>query len=287
MKRYALLMALALPVIVMAETAPGRGAVDAHIRTVDYNPLDLVAITAFYGVSTDVQFGTGEVVLDKKAISVGDPKAWDIQVGGDRRILFIRPLDKHADTNLTVLTNKRVYHFALHVAPESEKNAAAWHSDQLTYSLIFHYPDEEAALREATARLTELKSVLENRVVDVKTRLAVAKTRQENTDYWVAGASEVSPTEAHDDGRFITLSFSNNRDMPAVYETGADGEEALVNTNVEGNRIIVQRLVRKLTLRKGNSVACVVNKSFDADAGRDNTTGTVAPDVQRVIKGAQ
>jgi type IV secretion system protein VirB9 len=60
-----------------------------------------------------------------------------------------------------------------------------------------------------------------------------------------------------------------------------------VNTNVEGNEIVVQRLVRQLTLRKGNAVACVVNKAFDLDGGKDNTTGTVAPDVERVIKGAQ
>jgi type IV secretion system protein VirB9 len=31
----------------------------------------------------------------------------------------------------------------------------------------------------------------------------------------------------------------------------------------------------------------LVNKSFDLNGGRDNTTGTVAPDVERVIKGAQ
>ena len=79
----------------------------------------------------------------------------------------------------------------------------------------------------------------------------------------------------------------NNRDMPAVYATDADGTESLVNTNVEGNEIVVHRMVRKLTLRKGAAVACVVNKSFDLDGGRDNTTGTVAPDVQRVIRGVR
>jgi len=45
--------------------------------------------------------------------------------------------------------------------------------------------------------------------------------------------------------------------------------------------------VRRLILRKGIAVASVVNKSFDLNGGMDNTTGTVSPDVERVIKGAQ
>ena len=42
-----------------------------------------------------------------------------------------------------------------------------------------------------------------------------------------------------------------------------------------------------LRARKGDAVASVINKSFDLNGGIDNTTGTVAPDVERVIKGAQ
>jgi type IV secretion system protein VirB9 len=75
--------------------------------------------------------------------------------------------------------------------------------------------------------------------------------------------------------------------MPAVYATDAEGRESLVNAHVDGNQIVVHRLVRKLTLRKGNAVACVVNRSFDLDGGKDNRSGTVSPDVQRVIRGGQ
>ena len=81
------------------------------------------------------------------------------------------------------------------------------------------------------------------------------------------------------------LTFGNNRDMPAVYSTDAVGNEALVGTSVEGRDVVVPRMVRKLVLRKGNAVACVVNKSFDINGGKDNTTGTIAPSVERVLKG--
>ena len=103
-----------------------------------------------------------------------------------------------------------------------------------------------------------------------------------------AGSEEISPTAARDDGRFIFLTFSNNRDMPAIYSVDDEGNEALINTSViDGNTIVIQRMVPRLMLRKGKAVASVINKSFDMNGGTDNKTGTVAKDVQRVIKGAQ
>ena len=76
--------------------------------------------------------------------------------------------------------------------------------------------------------------------------------------------------------------------MPAVYSVDAEDNEALINTNViDGNTIVIQRLVPRIILRKGNYVASVINKSFDINGGTDNTTGTIAPNVKRVIKEEQ
>lgn len=271
-------IALLVPALAWAELTPPKGAFDSRVRVVDYNPADVVKLTTFYGVSTHVQFGANEAIKD---VAVGDQQAWDIVPRGSH--LFIKPKAQKADTNVTVVTDKRVYQFALIVEPRNVRDATAWRDPNLVFSLSFRYPDEEAARLTAQAKAAEAKAAQ----TDVKGKLAEAKKRDENRDYWVAGSEEVSPTAARDDGRFIYLTFSNNRDMPAVYAVDNEGKEALVNTNVEGNEIVVQRMVRKLTLRKGNAVACVVNKSFDLNGGRDNSTGTVAPDVERVIKGAQ
>lgn len=273
-----LLLALFAPVLACAELNPPQGAFDPRVRVVDYNPSDVVRLTTFYGVSTHVQFGLKESIKD---VAVGDEQAWAIVPRGNH--LFIKPKATKADTNVTVVTDQRVYHFALVVEPRSVKDAAAWRDANLVFSLSFRYPDEEADRLSAQAKADATRT----QQTDMKGRLAAAKRRDENRDYWVAGSAEVSPTAARDDGRFIYLTFSNNRDMPAVYAVDAEGNEALVNTNVEGNEIVVQRMVRQLTLRKGNAVACVVNKAFDLDGGKDNATGTVAPDVERVIKGAR
>jgi type IV secretion system protein VirB9 len=47
---------------------------------------------------------------------------------------------------------------------------------------------------------------------------------------------------------------------------------------------VIQSLSKKFVLRKGNSVACVFNESFDP-IGTENKTGTTIPGVERVIKG--
>ncbi len=281
MKKIFLLLLL-LPILAMAEQTPDRGTFDPRVRVVDYNPMNVVRLATFYGVSTHVQFGKHETIVD---VAVGDDLAWTISSRGNN--LFIKPKATNADTNVTVITEaggqKRVYQFALVVEPRPTKDSTAWRDPNLIFSLSFRYPDEEAAKLAAQEKAAGLKSKLDQ----MKTRLSDAKKECRNPDYWVAGAQEVSPTGACDDGRFIYLTFSNNRDMPAVYATDPEGNEALVNTNVDGNVIVVQRLLRHLTLRKGPAVACVVNKAFELDGGTDNTTGTISPDVTRVIKGAK
>jgi len=276
MKRL-LFITLLLPALAWAELTPPKGRLDTRVRVADYSPAEVYKIRTFYGVSTHVQFGPNETMTD---VALGDKDAWEVEPRKSH--LFIKPKAQKADTNLTVVTNKRVYQFALVVEPRGKGTDKTWNNPDLVYSLSFRYPDDEAMGLTAQATAAEARVMRS----EVRAKLAEAKKRDENRDYWVAGSEEVSPTAARDDGRFIYLTFSGNRDMPAVYAVDNEGNESLINTNVEGNEIVVQRMVRTLMLRKGKAVASVVNKSFDLSGGRDNTTGTVSPDVERVVKGA-
>lgn len=274
-----LAVALLLPLLSNAEITPLKGNFDPRVRIVDYNPQNVIKLSTFFGVSTHVQFGDGETIRD---VAVGDDQAWNIKPRGSH--LFIKPQATHADTNVTVITDKRTYQFALIVQPRPRRDSSAWSDPNLIFSLTFRYPDEEAARVAAESR----KNAVKDRLGEIKSKLSDANKEGQNFDYWVAGSEEISPTAARDDGRFIYLTFSNNRDMPAVYSVDTTGNEALINTNViEGNTIVIQRLVPSLMLRKGTAVASVINKSFDLNTGSDNSTGTIAPDVQRVLKGAK
>ncbi len=280
MKRMLIAACAAAAFAAQAEVTPAPGSYDTRVRVVNYNPANVVRLNTFFGVSTHVQLSPAETIKD---VAVGDDLAWKVVPRANN--LFIKPVAKEGDTNITVITNLRTYHFAVMVQPMPAKSTTAWADRNLIYSLSFRYPDEEQALRDAKAKLAAEQATKR----DVKQRLATATVKSgHNMDYWVAGHEEVSPTGAYDDGRFIFLTFAPNRDMPAVYVRDSQGNESLVNTNVvSGNTISVQRLVPSLILRKGEYVASVLNRSFDSSAGKDNVTGTVASDVERTVKEPQ
>jgi type IV secretion system protein VirB9 len=258
---------------------PKKGPFDPRVRIVDYNPLDVVKLLTFYGVETHIHFGEGEEIKD---VAVGDDEAWKIVSRTNN--IFIKPLAERADTNVTVVTNKKIYQFALVVQPKPITDDKAWSDPNLVFSLSFRYPDDEAAALKDKLKIEAALEAAKERKQKIKLELSEAPSK-ENYDYWVAGSGEISPTSAYDDGRFMYLTFSNNRDMPAIYAVDEDEKESLINTHVIGNQIIIQRMVKQLILRKGNEVASVLNKSFSYDGGRDNTTGTMSNKVQRVLKG--
>lgn len=268
------LLSLLFNSLVFAETTPKFGEFDPRVRVVEYNAQDVTKVVTFFGVSSHIQFSNSEVIKD---IAVGDPTAWEIIPRTNN--LFIRPLADNPDANLTIITNKRTYHFSLFTAKRSKKDKTAWQDPNLTFSLVFNYKEEQEK-DHALAKAKELKS----RFSGAKTKLEKEFSSFSNIDYWVAGSQEISPTSVRDNGRFIYLTFSNNRDMPAIYSVDEFGKEALINTNVKGNTIIIHRMVKLLRLRKGRYVACLVNRSFDLNGGKDNSTGTVSPAVERKIK---
>ena len=313
---------LLLPMLAVAEISPDNHPYDSRVKIVDYNLLDVVKVTTYYGVSTYVQFDSSETI---KEIAVGDEPAWNIVPRGSR--FYIKPKQKKADTNVTVVTDKRTYHFTFFVAKRSIKDATAWLDPNLTYGLIFKYPEDEAKKMLAEAKLAQAQAqeakikaqkkarqeVLRRRLID-GTRLnkgesAASNTAARNTteideykrsqypteipdedmdnfDYWVAGSELISPTGARDDGRFTYLLFSNNRDMPAVYLVDEAGKESLIETHVEGNTIVVHLVVKKLALRRGDAIACVLNKGFSL-GGYNDRSGTVSSDVTRTVKEAE
>lgn len=270
------LTAVLLSTSVFAEVTPPYGEFDPRVRVVPYNQYEVTKLVTFFGVSTHIQFSRDEEIVD---LAIGDPAAWEIIPRVSN--LYIRPLANNPDTNLTIVTSKRSYQFTLYTAKRSDKDKTAWRDPNLVYSLSFKYKDDEESTAKKEAEAKKLKDKLESAEQALKDQKDVIS----NIDYWAAGSPEISPTGAKDDGRFIYLTFSNNRDIPAIYEVDEFGEESLINSNVDGNTVIIQRMVKQLRLRRGNYVTCVINRSFDLDGGRDNNTGTISTEVTRTVKG--
>ena len=71
--------------------------------------------------------------------------------------------------------------------------------------------------------------------------------------------------------------------MPAVFHVLGDGAETIVNTRMEGDLLVVDRVSRQLMLRAGSAVVEVWNDAFDLD-GMPPTAGTTVSGVQRITK---
>ena len=250
---------------------PHGGPLDKRVRFIDYKAAEVVQVVGHYGFSTHIQFSPSEAV---QQIAMGDKDAWEVAPVGNH--IFIKPKGEKAETNMTVITSRRVYNFELQA--HWSQNGAHPHPNDMLFQVNFRYPDEIAARAKAEAEAREMQARLNQSDNPVPA----------NWNYWAKGSGEVTPSKAFDDGRFTFLTFTNNSEMPAIYVVNPDGSESLVNTHIDPENpdtIVVHKVAAQLVMRKGNSVACIFNKSYDPE-GVTNKRGTTIPGVERVIKGS-
>lgn len=246
----------------LGATVPAAGPGDARVRVVAYRPDAVVRLQGYVGYQIHLQWAEGEEFVN---LGSGDNGAFD--VGAERNHFFIKPKEARASTNLTVLTNRRAYHFDYVVSARAPTGAAA---RRMVYSIRFTYADEEA--REAAAQQ-------ERRMLEARMR-QTAPAR--NTDYWFCGSDGLRPMAASDDGVQTRLRFPARAEFPAMFVRNDDGSESLLNFHVEDDEVVIHRVARRLVLRRGQLVGCVVNRSF-AGGGARPRSNTQIPGVERTV----
>lgn len=259
-----------------AAVTPRPGVVDARVRTVDYDPLQVVRITGVYRTATQILFGEDETILH---VAVGDATAWD--VAAEKNILFIKPRASHGLTNMIVTTSRadgevRNYTFELTTlsAPSHRDGAAL-------FVLRFRYPlDARAA---AAAAIATEEAALVARLTALKLdRGAVEGAR--NLAYQVQGAPALQPSEVSDNGRFTLMRFPGGEATPAIYQVTPDGAESLIPFDVRGEFVVIHGTARMFRLRRGRDVLCIYNDAY-APYGVNLGTHTASPDVERTDVG--
>lgn len=235
---------------------------DARIRVVPYRADAVYRLRGYVGYQIDIAFAPGERFV---GLGVGDSMGVTFAAAANH--LFIKPRAAHVATNLTVLTNRRTYLFQYEAdsAPPDVSGA------DVIYALRFEYPTVPVAARSGPRQ-------------QVETSLAAAReVRPRNYDYWYCGDPSLRPTAAWDDGVQTILVFGAHAELPAVFALNEDGSESLVNIDVQGGRMVIQRVARRLILRRGKLAGCIVDRAF-AGAGERLSSGTIAPNVERVTR---
>jgi len=215
---------------------------ESRFRTYVYNPNEIYKFTGHYIYQSYIEFENGETV---NTISMGDSTAWQMVTLGNK--LFLKPVSEYAETNMTLITNKRIYHFQL-----DAKQAKSIDDEDMIFYVKFVYPDEE----DKTIVIFNVKTEREDYP-------DLSDLSKYNFNYEFSGSQNIAPAKVFDDGEFTYLQFSNkNSEIPAIFLVNTSGYESLVNFRIIEEYVIVERVNSQFTLRSGEDIVCIYNNSL-------------------------
>lgn len=261
---------------------------DFRIKSVVYNPLDVVELDAVAGVSTHIQMAPDETYVTHV---FGESGGWVLT--SNENNIFVRPVAELSDTNLTIISNKRTYYLVLHCISYAEKKQpdgtvkqefikTPWQAKQATVGLIYKYPFEDMALAN--------RKLEERRVQEALNKADTTGPR--NIDYQMSdepGTEYIRPTWVWDNYRSTSFEFPANAELPTIFVVGSDGKESVANVTPMGensNILVVPQTAKMWKVRMGDKVVGVVNGNYNPSLGA-NPSNTVTPEVKRVLKPAK
>lgn len=219
----------------LASTA-SVAATDSRIRSVAYDPEQIVRIVGKSGIQSTIEFSGDEKIEN---VAVGDSSKWQITPNRRASLLFVKPLAAHSRTNMTVVTDKRTYMFDL-VAGEASASAV--------YALKFSYPNEKKVEPPKPAQ----------QVAAANTRPAAAAVAEKlHFDWKSNGNKALLPARVFDDGSSVYLAWDKETPLPAILTQNEDKQEGPVNYQLRGEYIVVTPVPANLVLRYGKRSAAL------------------------------
>jgi len=215
---YLALAALLMAAPVAADVRPQPGAGDPRIQMVAYDPAQVVQLQGTPGYQLTIQLSPDEQVLN---VSLGDSSTWQVSVNHAGDHLFIKPNQAGAPTNMTVITNVRVYNFEL--------VSLSFPTPEMAYTVGFQYPAQAPALQNGPP----------------KDRAAIRRASR----YRIGGERALRPTAVSDDGEHTYVSWPADHPIPATFQIGDDGAERLVNGGMRGEEFVVDGVAPRLVFR--------------------------------------
>ena len=85
-------------------------AADSRIVTHRFNAEEVVAIHGRSGVQASIVLAEDEHIEN---VAIGDSTSWQVTPNKRANVLFVKPLSPRAQTNMTVISDRRTYFFDL------------------------------------------------------------------------------------------------------------------------------------------------------------------------------
>lgn len=207
-------------------------AADNRIQTVKYDPDQVVKVVGRPGVQSTIEFDDGERIEN---VAVGNSSEWQITPNRRASALFLKPLARATATNMTVITDRRVYMFDL-VARSS--------AGAPVYALRFQYPDARP------------KAVVAPKMEEAAAEATATFTPAQLFFGWQKkGHKRLLPARVFDDGSSLYLSWSGDAPLPAILTMSSDGKEGPINYRTAGEYIVIDPVPGAILLRQGKMEA--------------------------------
>jgi len=239
-----------IPALALLLAAAPAAAQDSRLVEVEYDPGRVVVIEGRTKVQATIKFGDDESIEN---VAVGDSAAWQITPNKRANLLFVKPLEPMARTNMTVVTNKHTYLFDLVASPKAKP----------LYILTFTYPEEE--VEEELAESPPMRANPAE-VAAATDPYAVLDPATTNYAWSKEGAAALWPRSTFDDGEATYLEWAEGKAIPAILVKDFEGTEGPVNFTVRGNVIVVDGVPAEIVLRSGDEIATLINLQPPAQA---------------------
>jgi type IV secretion system protein VirB9 len=196
-----------------AQVRPAPGEGDPRLQSIAYDPNQIVQLSVAQGYQLMVSFAPGEHI---ETIAVGDSAAWQVTANKRGDYLFIKSVQSADNSNLTVVTDARVYTFDL--------VRAFGAGGDLPYAVRFTYP--------------------------APPQLSAAPPMDQNSyRYRVSGSRTIRPSALGNDGSTTIIEWPDKVAIPAIFRIDDDGQETLVNSEMQDGRFVIEGIQNRLVFR--------------------------------------
>lgn len=246
---------LAAPVAALAQaplTPPATSSApkpDRRVLTLPYAADQVYELPGHYGFQIMVEFNPDERIEN---VAIGDSLAWQVTPNRRADTLFLKPIERGATTNLSVVTSKRRYAFVL-----TARDPIGPDDPSLVFRVRFAFPEAAGVGASAPTPEPEVR----------------------NAAYSISGSPRNVPSRVFDDGARTYLEWPAGAATPAVFALGEDGSEMVVNFNMRGALMVIERVGPAFVLRNGTERTILFN-----DAWRPATPGPEAPRVREATR---
>lgn len=260
---------------------PEAGKLDSRIRTVPYEPGNVVDLWTAPGAVMVVEFSSAERVVN---VAASDSAYLKAQPSGN--YLFFKPMAVLSPQPVVVLTRTsdgklRRYDFEFET-----KKSKLGADDDVDYTVVFTYPHEAYLQRLAARQAARARAEKEAAADRLKQATAAMQNPYDgarNYRYVARGDRALAPARVWDNGYSTAFTFLQMQRIPALFRINPDGKEATADYSVHGSTVIAPGTASEWVLRDGQTVLDVYDLAYNP-IGATPGTHTISPSVVRTLR---